>query len=563
MTAATLPRQASLRLLLVEDDPRDARVVESMLRSSVAPEFEVVTVARLSMARAALDEDEFDLVVLDLGLPDSSGLSAILELQPYTADIPFILLTGKSDEKMALAALQHGAEDYLVKGDANRETILRSIRYALERHRSVRDLARVTRELQQVNVTLERLTLLDPLTELLNRRGLQQALSREIGGLSREDRDVIVLLIDIDDFKQVNDTLGLAVGDVALKEISMRLRASVRTVDYVGRLGGDEFLLILPDSNRSEVTRIAERARLAISSTRIHHGVGTVRLTASVAALLLTPDTPAIDELLARAHQLLQQSKLGGKNRVTYQPEDFDDTDRRHRRQSDMCTNLAEGRYLLTLSQPIFRLSDELPVALEFLSRYSNGHFETPDHFFRICAEQNVLTLVDHQCLRRAIVASAHHSQSTRFHLNLFPSTMISIPTEHLLEGFPHPLPERMFCIEISEQQIIGNPSYLIEPVTKLKEAGLKIAIDDVGFGNSCLESLIMLEPDVIKIDKRCVTGIDDDPTRIRYLKRYLDFARTLGAEVIAEGIENQQELDVVRDLGIEYGQGFLWGRPA
>jgi diguanylate cyclase (GGDEF)-like protein len=563
MTVATLPRQATLRLLLVEDDPRDVHVVEQMLRSSGRPEFEIVTVSRISAAKASLEEEDFDLVVLDLGLPDSNGLSTIIELQPYTVDVPFILLTGKSDEEMALAALQHGAEDYLVKGNAGRETILRSIRYAIERHRSVRDLARVTRELQQVNVTLERLTLLDPLTELLNRRGLQQALSREIGAMDREERDVIVLLVDIDDFKKVNDTLGLAVGDVALKEISLKLRASVRTVDYVGRLGGDEFLLILPDSKRSEVTRIAERARLAVNSTRIHHGGGTLHLTASIAALLLTPDTPAIDELLARAHQLLQQSKLGGKNRVTYQPDDFDDTDRRHKRQSDMCTNLSQGKYLLTLSQAIHRLSDETPVAWEFLSRYSNGHYENPDHFFRICAEQNVLTLVDHQCLRRAIQASERLPQARRFHLNLFPSTMISIPTEHLLEGFPPPTTDRTFCIEISEQQIIGNPSYLIEPVMKLKAAGLKIAIDDVGFGNSCLESLIMLEPDVIKIDKRCVIGISEDPARIRYLQRYLDFARILGAEVIAEGIEQRDELDVLKDLGVEYGQGFLWGRPA
>ena len=104
---------------------------------------------------------------------------------------------------------------------------------------------------------------------------------------------------------------------------------------------------------------------------------------------------------------------------------------------------------------------------------------------------------------------------------------MIAIPAEHLLASFPQPIPPNTYCVEISEQQIIGDPSYLREPVNLLRSAGLMIAIDDVGFGNSCLESLILLEPDIIKIDKRCITGLTGDDGRTESLRRYVDLSKS------------------------------------
>jgi diguanylate cyclase (GGDEF)-like protein len=479
------------------------------------------------------------------------------------SEIPVIILTSRADEALALQALSFGAEDYLLKGYVDAAALIRSLRYAIERHRNVRDMAQLTRQLETANENLERLTLLDPLTNVMNRRGLQQALSREIESLQRGVREVAVLLVDIDDFKSINERLGHAVGDVALKEIARRLQTAIRAVDYVGRLGGDEFMLLLPEADAAEVVRIAERVRLTLATTIIQHSSGTINLTACVAVVMLTVETPSIDELLSRMHELLTRSKNEGKNRVAYDSKHFDDTERRRQAQADMCTNLSRGKHLQIVKQPIMRLSDESPVGYEFLSRYSNAIFEVPDNFFRICSERNVLTAVDHFCLRRAVEAAAALPPYVRFHLNVFPTTLLSVPIQHLLETFPTPLPRGTFCLEISEQQIIGDPSYLIEPVRALRAAGLQIAIDDVGFGSSCLESLVLLEPDVLKIDKRCVIGISRQPERAVHLRRYLQVARTLAAEIVAEGVETAADLAVLRDLGVELAQGFYWGRPA
>lgn len=552
-----------LRLLIVEDDIRSAFSLRELLQASGEPQFEIQHVTTAAAACDAVQRGDIDVVILDLGLPDATDLQALNQLEAAVNEIPVIVLTGRGDESLATDALQHGAEDYLLKGAIDHNSLLRSIRYAVERHRGVRDLTRVKKELESANRDLERLTLIEPLTDLLNRRGLQQALSREVQHLSRGVNTTAVVVVDLDDFKQVNDKLGHAVGDVVLKEIGRRLRASVRAVDYVGRLGGDEFMLILPDTDPAEVGRVAERMRLNVATAIIQHSTGTVTLTASIATLLLTDDMPAVDQLLSRAHMLLARAKSEGKNRVVYQSSDFDDTARRMRAQTDMCTNLTQGKHLVTVKQPIFRLADESPIGYEFLSRYSQGTVELPDNFFRLCSEKNILTLVDHACLRAAVAAAMELPPYARFHLNIFPTTLLSIPVEHLLDLFPKPLPPDTFCLEISEQQIIGDPSYLVPAVQALRSAGMLIAIDDVGFGSSCLESLVLLAPDILKIDKRCVIGIDTDAPRIEHLRRYVRIAQTLGCEVIAEGIETARELAIVRSLGIEYGQGYFWGKPA
>lgn len=548
---------------MVEDDDRSARAVSELLSHSDDPHFAIRHVTTAAAACDAIDDGGIDVVILDLGLPDAIDLQALSRLEKCLHEIPVIVLTGRGDETLAVEALHQGAEDYLLKGAINYDSLLRSIRYAVERHRGVRDLARLKKELESANRDLERLTLIEPLTELLNRRGLQQALSAAIKHLERTGASTAVLVVDLDDFKQINESHGHAVGDVVLKEMGRRLRGAVRGCDHVGRLGGDEFMLILPDTDPSEVMRVAERVRLAIATDVIQHSMGSVTLTASIATLLLSKDMPAVDQLLIRAHMLLSRAKHEGKNRVVFESSEFDDTARRLRAQTDMCAHLSRGDHVLTLKHPIFRLADESPVGYEFLSRYSNVTFELPENFFRMCSERNVLTLVDHACLRAAVNATHELPPYARFHFNVFPSTLLAIPPEHLLELFPRPLPPDTFCLEISEQQIIGDPSYLVPVVNALRAAGMLFAIDDVGFGSSCLESLVLLEPEVLKIDKRCVIGIDRDPKRVEHLRRYMRIAKALGADVVAEGIETAGELAAVRKLGIEFGQGFYWGKPA
>ncbi len=545
-----------IHLLMLEDDASYAALLCHRLGVEKNPSFKTNHVATLEEALRYLEKGDVDVILADLSVSDSKGLSTFDKLNSQAPEIPIVVLTGTYDESFALQSLRKGAEEYLMKGQVDPKVLSRVLRYAIERHQ-------IKGELTLANTRLENLTLLDPLTELLNRRGLQEALSREIHRGKREGSSIIVLLADLDNFKQINDSLGHAVGDVVLKEIATKLKATLRVTDYLARIGGDEFMMILPQTRLAEGMRAAERVRLAISQSLISLSSGKrIVVTGSVGVAVVSQSTPSIDELLAKTHLALRQSKEEGKNKVSYERKGTKHfSEGSSHTLSDIFKALRRGNGFQILAEPIVRLGDNQKAGYELLSHFQIDGFEAPDDLFRFCLEHNILTLVDHRCFKACVAVGASFPEDFRCHLNLFPSTLINIPVEHLIEELPDAVKKR-YCIEISEQQIIGDPSYLIKAVKAFKKAGVSVAIDDVGFGRSCLESLILLEPDIVKIDKKCVMGISKDKTLLSSLARILKVTESLGAEVVAEGIETQVDLDVVTDLRVKYGQGFFWGKP-
>ncbi len=562
MSEAIQPIHRTVSIMVIEDDPGDVEVLRAMLRFGPGFRFDVDHRPTLQSGVRQISTRPPDLIILDLGLPDARDLEGLSRIQAVAPGVPVVVLTGRGDDEMALQAVHQGAEDFLVKGDLDRRHFQRALRYAMERNRSRRDLAILAERLSEANARLSKIALVDPLTELLNRRGLQESLSRVLQSMNRDGIPAMALLIDLDDFKRINDQLGLAVGDVVLKEVADRIRGAVRGMDYVSRIGGDEFVLVLPKADPEEGARIADRIRLAISAFRIQLGDRSIRVTGSFAVMMLSPETAFLDDILLRTHRLLKKSKSAGKNRVTVDGS-LPGQDRGSSRASDLCAALVGGEGLFAVKQPILDIGNEEIVGWEMLSRYANGRTEMPTHFFRLCAEQSVLTPVDHRCFRNCAEAAKTLPRGIRRHINLFPSTLLAITAERLVRevsGFAEP---GDLCVELSEQQILGEPSHLIEPVHRLTESGMRVAVDDVGFGATCLESLLLLEPEVIKIDRRCVTGIDRDPRGRERLGRLLDVCNRLAPEVIVEGVETNEQLEVLRDLPVRLAQGFLWGRPA
>lgn len=131
---------------------------------------------------------------------------------------------------------------------------------------------------------------------------------------------------------------------------------------------------------------------------------------------------------------------------------------------------------------------------------------------------------------------------------------------EEFISLFPPKGGEHKFCIELSEQHFIIEPKHMRESINAIRDAGIMVAIDDIGFGRSSLESLILLEPDVVKVDRKYVTGVSDDVGKVRLLKRLTNVAKSLGAEVVAEGIERKDDIPILQDLGVHFGWGFVWG---
>lgn len=555
----------SWNILLVEDDLDFANILKIRLSKERNPSLAITISPSLERALDSLRINHYDLILLDLMLPDSSGIETFSKIKAEAKHKPVVIITGLDNDQVAIDAVRRGAEDYLVKSDISSRFLTRIIHHAIDRHRIKEKLASVTGRLRETSLRLEKMALIDPLTELFNRRGLQQALTRELQLMLREGHGLLALLLDIDNFKHINDSLGHPVGDMLLKEIAKKIKEVVRESDHVARIGGDEFILLLPKTSHGEGIHLAERIRMTIADTVIYvSDRDTLQITASIGLTPVSSNVTSVDELLAIANPLLRQSKQKGKNCISLDEEEVSSADAKISTYAEQLSAvLRRGTDFFALKQPILNLTDLSIIGYEFLSRLNNGSIVMPNDFFRIAREQNMLTLVDHYCFRSCVSASAPLAPELYRHINLFPATIVDISPDEVVEKLSVSCPAKSYCLEISEQQILGDPSHLIDPVETFKRSGVSIAIDDVGFGNTCLENLILLEPDVIKLDKRYIRGIARDAQIEKTLRRVLKIAEDLDAEVIAEGIESREDLDTLRGLGVKYGQGFYLGAPA
>ncbi len=555
------PDDQSIHILLIEEDPREVRHIQQALaeKNGDATHFKLYHAPRMEESLHVLNDEAIDVILLD---QDGRGTEMLMRLRAKISEVPVVVLTEMSDGK-ASQMVTLGAQDYIVKDQVNHTLLSRTLLHAVERHKIHREHLMLANELRRANVRMEKLVYSDYLTGLMNRRGLQEALSREVQRSMRGQEELLALILDLDNFKRINDTLGYAVGDIVLREIAKTIAMAVRVTDYVTRIGGDEFLVLMPDTRFAEGARTAEKIRRALEEAAMPLAMGSsFKITASLGLLRVPPGTLSIDELFAQTHFVLQKSKKMGKNRISYAPEsDLENCGKED--VSNILSSLRHGKHYQVVKQPIFDLAKHDLVGYEFLSRFTVPGLEMPDEFFRVSLENNILTTVDSQCLKNCIhYGTKLPSQMTR-HVNIFPSTLIDIPVRNLIELFDKSRMGGRYCVEISEQQIIGDPSYLVEPINALRSAGMSIAIDDVGFGRSSLESLILLEPDVVKIDKKWVNGIAGNGASERSLRRLQKVAAALGSVLVAEGIETEEDLALLVTLGVPYGQGYYLGRPA
>ncbi len=287
-----------IKVLLVEDDDLDAHLTQDILAEWSIEQFAVTHVARLSEALTRLGKERFDAVLLDLSLPDGYGLTTLRQVQAASPTIPIIVLSGVSDQTLALQAVQNGAQDYLVKGQSQPELLTRSIRYAMERKRAEERLMYLAQY--------------DHLTGLVNRTLFRDRLVQAMARSKRLQQPLGLMLLDLDRFKAVNDTMGHSVGDQLLKAVADRLQACIREVDTVARMGGDEFTIILEGlSSDSDISMVAQRITKSLAEPfqlKDH----TASIGASIGITVYPSDDHEIDELLKHADAAMYRAKQQG-----------------------------------------------------------------------------------------------------------------------------------------------------------------------------------------------------------------------------------------------------------
>ena len=287
-----------IKVLLIEDNDVDAQLTQDLLSEWSTEEFQVARATTLAEGLSLLSRERFDAMLLDLSLPDAFGLPTVREVHAASPTIPVVVLSGVSDQSLALQAVRQGAQDYLVKGQGHPEILARAIRYAIERKRFEEHLTYLAQY--------------DHLTGLVNRILFRDRLVQATARSKRMQQMIGLMLLDLDRFKLVNDTFGHDMGDELLKAVSERLKTCVREVDTVARMGGDEFTIILEGvSSEQNILVVAKRITESIATPFELKG-NCISIGISIGITIYPQDDHPVDELLKHADTAMYQAKQRG-----------------------------------------------------------------------------------------------------------------------------------------------------------------------------------------------------------------------------------------------------------
>jgi diguanylate cyclase (GGDEF)-like protein len=449
---------------------------------------------------------------------------------------------------VGVEAVESGASAFVEMGQLDRPYFGEVMERAIVAFRNRRDLGTMQAE-------LVRLSSADPLTGLMNRRGFESVLLNEVARARRRGETLAALLIDCDDFKSINAAHGHAGGDEVLKHVATTLERTLRVTDHVARVGGDEFLILLPDTTLPQALSLAERIRATVAGPV--RTIADARVTVSIGVARVPLAILSSTQVMAAAQRALRISKEEGKDRVSIEEFDGAGTSRAE------CLHrlLQEPGLLGVASQDIIDVATGEVVAVELLIR-PPPPLHQPDELFRFAADQHLLVNLDVACLERCLQAANGIQPGLAIHVNLFPVTLHNAPTEQLVKAFGKHDQLRPLRVELNEQQAVGEVEGMLTTIEALRQAGVSVAVDDMGFGRTCLETLLLTQPEFVKIDRRWVSGVGASPWRRRVLERILSVGRSLGASMVAEGVESESDLDTLRSLGVAFAQGYHVGRP-
>ncbi|MBI2959969.1 MAG: EAL domain-containing protein [Betaproteobacteria bacterium] len=543
-------------VLLIEDNPGDARLIREMLAEDPEERFRLHCADRLSRGLDFLSSEKTGLVLLDLSLPDSHGLDTFVRVFAHAPQIPIIVLTGNDDDRVALSAVQTGAQDYLVKGRLDRELLMRSMQYSIERKRYQEQLER------QANY--------DTLTGLPNRTLLHDRLKQSVFA-QRQVRSIAVVFIDIDHFKFVNDSLGHRVGDELLKCVGERLNLMLRDGDTVARLGGDEFVLILNDQTHQDlIFRAMQRICSKVAEPSVIDGK-ELYVTCSAGISLYPQDGQDVDTLLKNADAAMYRAKEHGRNNFQFYTAEMNEMVNERLALEQSLRQALEREEFTLYYQPKVSLKNGNIVGAEALLRWRHPErgLVLPERFIHLAEETGLIVPIGEWALREACVQNSLWQKeglhpvtvSVNFSARQFRHDILVKSVSRILAETG--LDPSHLEMELTESIIMHDAEAAIATLRELKALGVSLSIDDFGTGYSSLSYLKDLPIDTLKIDRAFVRDITQGQSDDRVLARAIvSLGHSLGLKVIAEGVENKVQLAFLRKHRCDEVQGFYFSKP-
>jgi diguanylate cyclase (GGDEF)-like protein len=545
-----------IKVLVVEGSPHDAGLMQEMLEESNIKGFSFQHEKVFRRAIDRLRENSFDIVLLDISLADTKGVESIHVINSEFPNLPIVALSNVSDEWVVVQAIKAGAQDCLVKGQGDGNLLTRSLRYAIER--------------KQAEERLAYLAQYDHLTGLANRTLFKDRLTQALARADRNNEQVALMFLDLDNFKVINDTLGHDAGDIILQAVAERLKKCVRVTDTVARLGGDEFIIILDGLPKSDVPVIVAQKIISVLAPPFHVGEREVFITTSIGISLYPMDAKNAKDLLKYADRSMYRAKEKGcSNYQFYAAEMNIRATERLTFRSGLYHALDRNELILHY-QPIVNLRSGKIIGLEALLRWNlpNYGLLSPDRFIDLAEETELIIPIGEWVIRKAC-----ESMQDWMGLILTPFRIsVNISARQFRQGTFYDVIERILLdtelepgrleLELTEGTLMEQTETSSSTLMNLKDLGVRISIDDFGTGYSSLSYLRKFPIDTLKIAQTFVKDLTNNSDDAAISKAIIAMAHSLRLEVIAEGVETVDQLSILYAQGCDAAQGYYLGKP-
>lgn len=572
MTEKTLNSGTEATVLVCDDDPTYLLLMEETLSSD---NLNVVTATNGVEALKLYFQHKPNIVLLDVHMPKLNGFEVCAEIrkQAYGKDTPILMVTGADDIQSIESAYKHGATDFLPK-PIKWPMVAHRVRYMLKNSDTFNSLRKSEEKMRH-------LAYYDALTGLPNRQSFDENLEEAIWFAAKEQQNITIMYIDLDNFKRINDTLGHEFGDKALQKISERICDCVVVKDgisqslksnadtEIARLGGDEFMIMLSNTiNDNEVKGIADSVMSCISEL-VSIDDYEVALTPSIGIVMYPRDGVSVTELKKHADVAMYHAKSMGRSGYRFYSESLNQNAMKFLRIEGCLRNALNNNEFTLHYQPQVCLKQNEIISVEALLRWTSPELGnvTPGEFIPVAEDSGTINELGEWVMRTACVQAKKWMDSGmknfRVSVNLSSiqfkrASLLSMIKRALEESG---LPPSLLEIELTESAIMNDVDTNITRLNQIRDMGVAISIDDFGTGYSSLSYLKKFPINTLKIDRSFIITIDTDPDDAAIVEAIIALATTLKLTVIAEGVETKGQLAALSKFKCDIIQGFYFSK--
>lgn len=565
-TLETHTMNSTLKVLCIDDDEIDRiSIARTLKQTDITVQLVQTVTAAEGLAAAAAQH--FDIILLDFQLPDRDGLDVLKILrQDVDRHATVIMLSRREDDALVQQAIDAGAQDFLLKDEVTPRRLVRAMRQSQYRSKLEDALSRIRENLRELAEQ-------DALTGLANRYDFERVLALAVARGQRDGSRMAVLLLDVDNFKTVNDTFGHAVGDQLLVEVARRLRSVVRDSDMLARLGGDEFVILAQDMERDEQATLLAKRIVACFAEPMVFGEVQWTVTTSIGIAVFGDYTDNPSDLMRCADIAMYRAKQGGRNQSHFYSEQLHlAVQQRSALERDLRKALALQQFRVYYQAQV-HAHDGTLGGLEALLRWEHPTMGTlaPGVFLPMAEELGLMREIGQWVLRH----SCMQLQDWRSRIGLDGVRLAVAVNLSAAELQGNDLPDKLQAalgnsglpadcleLEITESVLISDPETTATMLNAVAALGIHLALDDFGTGYSSFEHLQLFPIHSLKIDRRFIDGIGKGAVPERLLTAMIRFARTLNLSVVAEGIETPEQAQFCNTHGCDLLQGYHYSRP-